>query len=154
MIALADCAITVSDAKKAARWWRNALGFDTHTVGMGEHAIMVAPPGDRFVLHLCEGIEPVQAGNSGIAFMTDEIEEVVRRMEKAGVEFPEPFVQQAWGGMAKFADPDGNIFWLLGAPSAFVRRERARTAAAPSRSRRRSVAPKRTARPVSRRARR
>lgn len=128
MIALADCAVTVTDAKAAARWWTEKLGFAVHRVGNGDHAVMVAPPGDRFVLHLCEGFEPVQPGNTGIAFMTDEIEELVRRMKASGVQFPEPLRQEPWGGIAKFADPDGNIYWLLGAPSKFIRTEAVRRA--------------------------
>ncbi len=125
MIALADLAVVVSDAAASARWWNEKLGFAVHTVGGSGHALMVAPPGDRFVLHLCEGIAPVEPGNSGIAFMTDDLEQLVLKMRAAGVEFPEPLQRQSWGASAKFADPDGNIFWLLGAPAAFVRSEAA-----------------------------
>jgi len=137
MIALADCSIAVSDAKAAAVWWNEKLGFAVHWVGQGDHALMVAPPGDRFVLHLCEGFEPVQPGNSGVAFVTDDLEGMVRRMEGAGVRFSEPLQKEAWGGMAKFEDPDGNVYWLLGAPASFIRKEtylKARTSR-PSKSR-------------------
>ena len=128
MIALADCAVTVSDTASATRWWVEKLGFQVHKVGNGEHAVMVAPPGDKFVLHLCAGFEPVEPGNTGIAFMTDDIEGLVGRMVAAGVEFPQPLTKESWGAMAKFADPDGNIYWLMGAPTAFVRQERERRA--------------------------
>lgn len=151
MIALADCAVAVSDAKAAARWWRESLGFAVHVVGQGDHAVMVAPPGDRFVLHLCEGFEPVQPGNSGIAFVTDDIEGVVRQMRSAGVTFPEPLKKESWGGMAKFADPDGNVYWLLGASTSFVRKEATRRAPIAIQERSRAVPPKR--RPRSPRAR-
>lgn len=123
MIALADCAVAVSDARAAAAWWHEKLGFAIHRVGGGDHAVMVAPPGDRFILHLCEGFEAVQPGNSGIAFVTDDIQELVRRMTAAGISFPEPLKIESWGGMAKFADPDGNIYWLLGASRSFLRTE-------------------------------
>lgn len=46
---------------------------------------------------------------------------VVGRMTKAGVEFPEPLRKEEWGRMAKFADPDGNVFWLLEVPTSMVR---------------------------------
>jgi catechol 2,3-dioxygenase-like lactoylglutathione lyase family enzyme len=128
MIALADCAISVSNAKEAAQWWSDHLGFAVHRVGNGAHGVMVAPPGDRFVLHLCEGFETVQPGNSGIAFMTDEIEALVARMEGSGVRFTEPLRKESWGSFAKFADPDGNIYWLLGSSTAFVRTEATRRA--------------------------
>lgn len=123
MLALADCAVSVSDAKATANWWAEKFGFAVHIVGGTGHAVTIAPPGDRFIVHLCEGIEPVEPGNTGIAFVTDEIEPLVGRLQAAGVEFPQPLKKQSWGAMAKFADPDGNIFWLLSAPAAFIRAE-------------------------------
>jgi len=123
----------VSDAQASARWWKEKLGFVVHTIGSGDHAILVAPPGDRFVLHLCQGFGVVEPGNSGIAFVTDDVEAMVRRMEAAGVSFPEPLKQESWGGLAKFADPDGNVFWLMGAPAAFIRRETYARASLPGR---------------------
>lgn len=153
MISLADCAVTVSDSKAAAQWWTEKLGFAVHTVGNSDHAVMVAPPGDRFVLHLCQGFEPVEPGNTGIAFVTDELEELVARMVAQGVPFPEPLRKESWGGMAKFADPDGNVYWLLGAPRDFIRREAHLTAgpggrprAGPRRSVRARVRPRRASR--------
>jgi catechol 2,3-dioxygenase-like lactoylglutathione lyase family enzyme len=131
-IAMSDVAVVVKDANASARWWGENLGFLTHTVGPpGSHALMVAPPGDRFLLHLCEGFEPVEPGNSGIGFVTDDIETLVERMTKGGVRFPEPFEKTEWGGRAKFADPDGNVFWLIGTSGSFLRREVGRTAASP-----------------------
>jgi catechol 2,3-dioxygenase-like lactoylglutathione lyase family enzyme len=121
MIAFADVGVSVSNAKATAQWWKDKVGFAVHVLEGSGHAILVAPPGDRFLLHLCEGVEPVEPGNTGIAFMTDDIEPVVRKMEKAGVRFPEPLKMEAWGGHAKFADPDGNIFWLVSSPSVDVR---------------------------------
>jgi predicted enzyme related to lactoylglutathione lyase len=121
MLALADVAVMVSDAKASARWWKENLGFASYTIRGSGHAVLIAPPGERFVLHLCEGFAPLEPGDSGIAFVTDEIDALTARMSKAGVSFPEPLKTQAWGSMAKFADPDGNIFWLLGVPTAMVR---------------------------------
>ncbi|MGD0250558.1 MAG: VOC family protein [Thermoplasmata archaeon] len=114
-------AIVVSNAKASARWWVKNLGFSTYTVGGAGHAILVAPPGDRFVLHLCEGFAPLEPGDTGIAFVTDEMDAVVSRMTQGGVRLPEPPKKQAWGKSAKFADLDGNIFWLIEVPSAMVR---------------------------------
>jgi len=122
LLALADVAVVVSDARASAKWWVKNLGFATYTIGGGAgHAVLVAPPGERFVLHLCEGFAPVESGNSGIAFVTDDIDAVVARMKKGGVKFPEPVRKEEWGRMAKFADPDGNVFWLLEAPTSMVR---------------------------------
>ena len=122
MLALADCAVTVSNAQQASRWWMENVGFVSMTVGGTGHAVMIAPPGDKFVVHLCEGFAPVEPGNTGIAFVTDEIDSLVARMRQNGVVFPEPLHREPWGAMAKFADPDGNIFWLLGVPTSMVRR--------------------------------
>ena len=121
MIALADFAVTVSNARATAAWWKEKVGFATYTIGTSGHSILVAPPGDRFVLHLCEGFAPPEPGNTGIAFVTDEIDAMIARMTQAGVGFPEPLARNAWGGVAKFADPDGNVFWLMEAPTAFVK---------------------------------
>ncbi len=121
MLALADVAVVVSSAKATAEWWEKNLGFTTHTVGGIGHAILVAPPGDRFILHLCEGFARIEPGDTGIAFVTDEIESLVARMTAGSVQFPEPLSKEEWGKMAKFSDPDGNVFWLMEAPTAMVR---------------------------------
>jgi predicted enzyme related to lactoylglutathione lyase len=143
MLALGDFAVTVTNARNSARWWEEKAGFSVHVVdGPDGHAVMVAPPGERFLLHLCEGIEPVEPGNTGIAFVTDEIEQKVHRMEAEGVIFIEPLKKLSWGGSAKFSDPDGNVFWLLGAPQKFIRQQLAMRAKSPTRAR----APKRRAR--------
>ena len=129
MLALADVAVVVSNAKASAKWWEKNLGLTSYTIGGSGHAILIAPPGDRYVLHLCEGFAPLEPGDTGIAFVTDDIDGMVNRMVAGAVRFPEPLRREKWGKMAKFSDPDGNIFWLMGAPTAMVRetlRSRAR----------------------------
>ena len=129
MLAFADFAVTVTNAQATAEWWHEKVGLAVHTIGPpGGHAVVVAPPGERFLLHLCEGIAPIEPGNTGIAFMTDHLAERVRAMEAAGVRFTMPFTKSDFGGMAKFVDPDGNEFWLMGAPTEFIEQERARRA--------------------------
>jgi catechol 2,3-dioxygenase-like lactoylglutathione lyase family enzyme len=144
-IALADVAIVVSNARASTRWWRKNLGFASYTIGGTGHATLVAPPGERFVLHLCEGFAPIEPGDSGIAFVTDDLETLHRRMTKGGVHFPEPPKKERWGAMAKFADPDGNVFWLLQVPTAMVRATLA--SRAPASRPRAQKAPRRTRRP-------
>jgi catechol 2,3-dioxygenase-like lactoylglutathione lyase family enzyme len=133
MIAIADVAVVVSDAKASAKWWTENLGFATYTIGGTGHATLVAPPGERFILHLCEGFAPLEPGDSGIAFVTDEMDALMERMTRGGVQFPVPPTREAWGRMAKFADPDGNIFWLLDVPTSMVRATLNSRAAAPKR---------------------
>ncbi len=120
MLALADVAVVVRNANASAEWWREKLGFSVHRIG--EHAILVAPPGDRFILHLCEGFAPMEPGNTGIAFLTEDLPGLTARLMASGVEFPEPYQEGAGGSGAKFSDPDGNVFWLLGVPAPFLRR--------------------------------
>jgi catechol 2,3-dioxygenase-like lactoylglutathione lyase family enzyme len=127
MLAFADVAVTVSDAQDAAQWWYEKLGFATHTIGPpGSHAVVVAPPGDRFLLHLCEKFEPVDPGNTGIAFVTDDLAADVARLEKGGVEIVER--AEDGGATVKFADPDGNVYWLIGVPTEFIRAQVGRRA--------------------------
>ncbi len=151
MLVLADLAVTVTKAEESARWWQEKLGFAVHTVGPpGGHAIMVAPPGERFVIHLCEGFEAVEPGNTGIAFVTDEIDRLVARMKSGGVQFTEPLRKEEWGAMAKFADPDGNVFWLLGAPTEFIQAEVSRHAPPHGTPEAKPAAPRRPGRPTRR----
>lgn len=90
MLRIADVAVMVSNAGSSSKWWQEKLGFATHTIGGSGHAVMVAPPGERFVLHLCEGFAPIEPGNTGIAFVTDDFDEVVERLRSGSVTFPEP----------------------------------------------------------------
>jgi catechol 2,3-dioxygenase-like lactoylglutathione lyase family enzyme len=129
MIAVGDVAVTVRDARASAQWWREKLGFDVHVIGPPDgHALMVAPAGERFILHLCEGFGEVEPGNTGISFVTDDLAGTCRRLEAKGVCFPEPGAADGSGRIAKFADPDGNVFWLLGAPASFIRAQTRRRA--------------------------
>jgi catechol 2,3-dioxygenase-like lactoylglutathione lyase family enzyme len=145
LIAIADVAVIVSNASESAKWWTKNLGFATYTVGGGRgHAVLVAPPGERFVLHLCEGFAPLEPGDTGIAFLTDDMDELSARMAKGAVRFPEPPRKETWGRMAKFADPDGNIFWLLEVPRAMVRATLGSRAPLPKRSRSRPHSTKAT----------
>ncbi len=146
MMAIADVAIVVSNAQASAAWWKEKLGFESATIGGSGHAMLVAPPGERMLLHLCEGFAPLEPGDTGIAFVTDAIDRDCERLSSLGVSFPEPLRAEKWGKMAKFADPDGNIFWLLGVPTGMVRETLASRAPA-TRARRR---PKRARSPRKR----
>lgn len=152
MLAIADIAIVVTDAKASAAWWEEKLGFAVHTLGGSGHAVLIAPPGERFVLHLCEGFAPREPGNTGIAFMTDEIGPLVERMLAKGVAFTEPLEKTEFGATAKFADPDGNVFWLVGAPTAFVRASSTLRAPGDANRKARKPAPKKSGKRAPKRA--
>ncbi len=86
------------------------------------------------MLHLCEGFASLEPGDTGTAFMTDEMDALVARTARGAVEFPVPPKKEKWGTMAKFADPDGNIFWVFKMPTAMVRATVSSRAPSPKRT--------------------
>ena len=106
MIALANVAVMVSNAKVTARWWTKNLGFATYTIGGSGHATLVAPPGDRCSASV-RRVRPARAGGHRDRLHHRQMDALVARMSKGKVQFPVPPKKQSWGSMAKFADPDG-----------------------------------------------
>jgi uncharacterized glyoxalase superfamily protein PhnB len=100
-------AVMVSDAAKAAAWYRENLGFETSTE---DHWVTAAPKGSSWKLHLCEGeLEP---GNTGIGLYTDDLQQTVADLKKKGVTFAMDYTKTEWGEIAQLTDPDGNIIWI------------------------------------------
>lgn len=70
-------------------------------------------------VHLCEkGEAPLAAesdlGESGILLLTPgTVKAVHRELTAKGVRFVHPPEKAPWGWFAKFADLDGNEFWLM-----------------------------------------
>lgn len=102
-------AVMVSDAKKSAAWYKEKLDFEVSTED--DHWITAWSKGANWKLHLCEGdLEP---GNTGIGFYASDVNQTVSELKKKGVKFSTDYKKTDWGGeIAKFDDPDGNIFWL------------------------------------------
>ena len=109
-------AVVVSNRKKAVRWYREKLGLSA-LADDDEHWTTVGRRGKGGEIHLCEKgskVSPREAGNSGILFLTDEnIEKLHAKLSKKGVKFTQPPKHFPWGWVAKFRDPDGNVFWLM-----------------------------------------
>lgn len=105
-------AVVVSEGKKAAKWYKEKLGFET---AAEDHWVTAWPKGAQWKLHLCEGkLEP---GNTGVGFYTDDVKGVVADLKKKGVKFSRDYTKTEWGEIAMFDDPDGNVFWIsAGAP--------------------------------------
>jgi uncharacterized glyoxalase superfamily protein PhnB len=100
-------AVMISDGKKAAKWYREKLGFETDVEG---HWVTASIKGANWKLHLCEGeLEP---GNTGIGFYTNDVKKVVSDLKKKGVKFSTDYTKTEWGEIAMFDDPDGNVFWI------------------------------------------
>jgi len=105
-----NIAVVVSDAKKSARWYKQKLGLEVRD--RKGHWITLAPKGSRVVLHLCE-TTPHEKGNTGIAFLVDDLDKTYKTMVAKGVKFTSKPKKTEWGTYAMFKDPDGNEFWLF-----------------------------------------
>ncbi|HLI45603.1 MAG TPA: VOC family protein [Geobacterales bacterium] len=103
-------AVVVSDANKAAEWYKEKLGFEV-VEKMG-HWITVAPKGSGTVLHLCQG-PPLEPGNTGILFLCEDVVKTVEELKKKGVKITKEPKDEGFGIYAMFSDPDGNVFWLM-----------------------------------------
>jgi len=109
MLTFGDVAVVVSDAKKAATWWREKLGFEIRD--NEGHWVTVAAKGSETLLHLCE-TKPLEKGNTGIGFLAKDVIAEAKALEAKGVRFTKPAHKESWGAFAMFADPDGNEFWI------------------------------------------
>ena len=105
---IGDVAVVVSDAKEAAKWYSEKLGFKIYS--SEGHWITVGPPGSTTVIHLCEGtLEP---GNTGIGLIVDDLQKTYEALTSRGVEFTTQPSDEGSGMYAMFKDMDGNEFWL------------------------------------------
>ncbi len=109
MLKFGDVAVVVSDAQKAAVWWREKLGFEVRD--NEGHWVTVAPQGSDALIHLCE-TTPREKGNTGIGFLAKDVMKAAKELESKGVRFTKPAEKAPWGAFAMFADPDGNEFWI------------------------------------------
>jgi lactoylglutathione lyase len=100
-------AVMVSDSERSAKWFGEKLGFETSVEG---HWVTVWPKGAGAKIHLCQG-KP-DPGNTGISFYVEDLESEVKRLKGNGVGFPVDYTVGEWGTFARFADPDGNEFWI------------------------------------------
>jgi len=101
-------AVVVSDAKKSAEWFEDKLGFESSSEG---HWVLVSPKGSATKIHLCEG-RP-DPGNTGIAFYVKGANRLASKMKRAGVRFTREMKKADWGTNGRFADRDGNEYWLI-----------------------------------------
>ncbi len=100
-------AVCVSDVKKAAKWYKQALGFN---VSVEDHWVTASPKGASWKLHLCE--TELEPGNTGSCFYSPDVKRTVDSLKKKGVKFSKDYEKTEWGESAMFDDPDGNVFWI------------------------------------------
>jgi catechol 2,3-dioxygenase-like lactoylglutathione lyase family enzyme len=101
-------AVTVSDAKKSARWFEEKLGFES---SVDDHWVLVWPRGSTAKIHLCE--DELDPGNTGIAFYLKNAEKFADKIRQKGVKITEPVKKKSWGVEGMFADPDDNEYYLI-----------------------------------------
>ncbi|MCL4519671.1 MAG: VOC family protein [Thaumarchaeota archaeon] len=108
---ISSAAVVVKDEKKAAQWYKSKLGLEIKSEE--GHWVTVAPKGQRgFVLHLCK-TKPLEKGNTGILFSTDDVQKTYRELASKGVKFSVKPRDDGWGTYAMFKDLDGNVFWMM-----------------------------------------
>ncbi len=110
---VATVAVLVWDSKKAAKWYREKLGFEVSEQG---HWVTAQLPGSSTALHLCgeceEWGDERPGGPTGILLRTVDKEKTYRELKSKGVEFAVELTDSPWGGgkYAIFRDLDGNTF--------------------------------------------
>lgn len=106
---ISSVAVVVSDGEKSAKWYNEKLGFEIKS--QKGHWITVGPKESEVTLHLCKG-PPLEAGNTGIRLIVDDIDKTYEELSSKGVEFTTKPRDDGRGKYARFKDPDGNEFWL------------------------------------------
>ena len=109
--------IPVSDQDRALKFYTEQLGFEIATdqpMGAGRRWIelRIAHSQTRVVLFTPDGHEDRVGTFFNGSLACDNVESTHRQLSARGVEFVEAPTRQPWGSLAKFRDPDGNIFVL------------------------------------------
>jgi len=108
-------AVLVTDANKAAEWYRQKLGAEVTVQG---HWVAAKLPRSNVVIHLCGKNEDWEddrpGGQTGISLKSDDKDKTYRELKSRGVEFDVELRDAPWGGgtYAIFKDLDGNKFWM------------------------------------------
>jgi uncharacterized glyoxalase superfamily protein PhnB len=110
MLTFETVPVVVRDEKKAAKWWKEKVGF--RVITSWPHWFTVSPRGSNVRLHLCPDARP-EKGNTGFLFSTKEVMREAARLRKSGVKITRPIKKENWGTTFMFADPNGNEFWVI-----------------------------------------
>jgi len=107
--------VLVNDAKKAAEWYEEKLGFEATLQG---HWVTVRLKGAQGVIHLCEKCDEWEndkpGGNTGIYLTCADKEKTYRELKAKGVDFKVELTEAPWapGKYAVLMDLDVNEFWM------------------------------------------
>ncbi|WP_022900085.1 VOC family protein [Humibacter albus] len=104
--------VPVSDPDRARDFYVDTLGFTlvSDTMMDGDQRWMqVVPPGADTSITLVTWFDTMPPGSlRGLVLETDDLEDDVHRLTKAGVAFDSGIERAPWGQYAQFSDPDGN----------------------------------------------
>ena len=113
--------IFVRDQERSLRFYLDQLGFRliVDQSVAGHRWIEVAPPDGTANIALAqalpESVATLVGRDTGIYFITEDIQAKYAEWSSRGVRFAFPPQKPTWGGIfARFEDPDGNSFGLAG----------------------------------------
>ncbi len=110
MLKFETVAVVVRDDKKAAKWWKDKLGF--RVVTSWPHWYTVAPRDSNVRLHLCPDARP-EKGNTGFLFSTKDAAKEEAKLRAKGVKISRSVKKEEWGTTFRFLDPEGNEFQVI-----------------------------------------
>jgi catechol 2,3-dioxygenase-like lactoylglutathione lyase family enzyme len=108
--------IPVRDQDAALKFYTEKLGFKVVTnqyFGNGKQRwIELLIPGaeSRIALFCPEGFENRIGGFQPVTFRCDDVYATAAALKSRGVKLAAEPKKEVWGTMAKFTDPDGNVF--------------------------------------------
>lgn len=116
-LVFASAAITVSDRKKATKWYTDKLGLDI-TANMN-HWVGVGRKSKGAQIHLCQVSEldkkaKLEPGNSGFLLLSSvKLTKLAPLLKGRGVEVTDGPNQQPWGWDMTIKDLDGNEIMIM-----------------------------------------
>jgi predicted enzyme related to lactoylglutathione lyase len=112
--------VLVSDQDKALDFYTNVLGLEKrieNPLPNGPRFLTVGVKGQDFMLVLWPGTpgqaQPVQGRiPASVTIETEDCRKAYEELKSRGVEFETDVLEQPWGYVALFQDPDGNRLQL------------------------------------------
>jgi uncharacterized glyoxalase superfamily protein PhnB len=112
--------VLVSDQDRALDFYTNVLGFEQRVdnpLADGSRFLTVGVKGQDFMLVLWPGTpgqaKPVQGRiPASVTIETEDCRKAYEELKSRGVEFETDVLEQPWGYVAQFEDPDGNRLQL------------------------------------------
>jgi predicted enzyme related to lactoylglutathione lyase len=111
--------VLVTDQDRALDFYTNVLGFERRVdnpLPDGPRFLTVGVKGQDFMLVLWPGTpgqaQPVQGRIPASVIETEDCRKAYEELKSRGVEFETDVLEQPWGYVALFQDPDGNRLQL------------------------------------------